>query len=102
MIKVISFDLDETLADKNFDDVFWFKEIPKLYAEQNNISFKQAHDYITKQYDKTGPDELLWYNVDYWFKKYETICKTCGASSRKGSLKCWVCGRKLTQSTRRN
>ena len=36
--------------------------------------------------------------AEYVFKKYETICKTCGASSRKGSLKCWVCGRKITDS----
>lgn len=33
--------------------------------------------------------------AEYVFKKYETICKTCGSSSQKGSLKCWVCGRKF-------
>ena len=36
--------------------------------------------------------------AEYVFKKYETMCKNCGASSRKGSLKCWVCGRKITLS----
>jgi len=36
--------------------------------------------------------------AEYVFKKYETICKTCGASSRKGSLKCWVCGKKINDS----
>ncbi len=32
-------------------------------------------------------------HAEYVFKKYEMICKSCGASSRKGSFNCWVCGR---------
>lgn len=46
---------------------------------------------------------LAWVGVlemseyaDYVYKKYEVICENCGASNRKGSSKCWVCGKKFT------
>lgn len=32
---IISFDMDGTIFDTNFDDVLWFEEIPRLYAEEN-------------------------------------------------------------------
>jgi FMN phosphatase YigB (HAD superfamily) len=42
-IKLISFDLDGTLVDKNsFDKIFWEEEVPKLYAAKKGMSIEEA------------------------------------------------------------
>jgi len=69
--KVISFDLDGTLVDKNFDDALWFQEIPKLYSEKHGVSFQEAWNHCTSCYDGLGDQDLRWYDIDYWLEKFE-------------------------------
>lgn len=72
MIKIISFDLDGTLLDKEiFDDAFWFEEIPRLYARKNRISLKEAKKFVYEEYNKVGDKNLDWYFPSYWFRYFK-------------------------------
>ncbi|MBI2128935.1 HAD family hydrolase [Candidatus Woesearchaeota archaeon] len=71
-IKIISFDLDGTLLDKKgFDSVFWFEEIPRLYAKKKKISIKRAKKFVYGEYNKVGNKRLDWYFPSYWFKHFK-------------------------------
>ncbi|MBU2559569.1 HAD family hydrolase [archaeon] len=67
MIKVLSFDVDGTLVDGRFADMFWNDGVPKLYAEKVGLSFDEAKDYLQGRYDEIGDCDLRWYLPEYWF-----------------------------------
>lgn len=68
---IISFDMDGTIADMNFDKILWFEEIPKLYAQKNKLSFEKAKEACFKEYCKIGEEDLRWYDVKYWLEHFE-------------------------------
>ena len=71
-MKTISFDLDGTLSDlKNFEELFWYGEIPRLYSEKHNMSFEEARILVKKAYDEMGDQRIEWYTADYWIKSFE-------------------------------
>lgn len=70
MIRVVSFDVDETLVDRSFADSVWFEEIPKLYAERHGVSFAKALELLKREYDRVGPERLEWYDIKYWFNRF--------------------------------
>lgn len=67
---VASFDLDGTLAEKNFDHALWFGEIPRLYSEKYGVSFSEAVAKLTKDYESVGDKSLSYYEPSHWFRKY--------------------------------
>lgn len=67
---IISFDMDGTIVDMNFDNLVWLKEIPKLYAQKNNLSFEKAKEACWKEYCKVGDEDLRWYDVKYWLEHF--------------------------------
>jgi putative hydrolase of the HAD superfamily len=67
MIKVLSFDVDGTLVDGRFADMFWNDGVPKLYARKEGLSFDEAKDYLQERYDEIGDCDLRWYLPEYWF-----------------------------------
>ncbi len=69
--RVISFDLDGTLVDTNFDDLLWGQEIPRLYALEKKISLKKAREHCFKEFDREGEDSLNWYSIHHWLKHFE-------------------------------
>ncbi len=71
VIKVLSFDLDGTLADLNFEDVIWNREVPLLYSEQYGISLAEAKKIIKTETDAVGDKRLEWYSISYWFKHFK-------------------------------
>ncbi|UCF49588.1 MAG: HAD family hydrolase [Thermoplasmatales archaeon] len=71
MIKVVSFDLDGTLVKSTFADKVWLEGLPKLYSKEKNISIKQAKQYIYKLYEKVGESRKEWYDIDWWFKRFD-------------------------------
>lgn len=70
-IKVISFDMDGTLIKSNFADLVWLDGIPKLYSEKYGISFEKSKEKFFDEYDKIGKNRIEWYDLNYWFEKYE-------------------------------
>lgn len=71
MLKVISFDVDGTLVDSSFADKVWLEGVPSLYAEQHNIDFETARTIVVNAYDSVGENDIRWYQLDYWFRRFE-------------------------------
>jgi FMN phosphatase YigB (HAD superfamily) len=71
MIKIISFDLDGTLVQNTFADSVWLKGFPTLYAKEKNITIDEAKEFLFKEYDKVGMARKEWYDIDWWFKRFQ-------------------------------
>lgn len=67
MIKIISFDADGTLVDKQFMDLFWNRGIPELYARKHGLSFEEAKAKVEGMYHGVGEKDIRWYMPEYWF-----------------------------------
>lgn len=65
-VDTVLLDMDGTLLDLHFDNMFWQHRIPAMYAEKNGLSSIQA------ALEKLTPDfialegRLEWYCLDYW------------------------------------
>ncbi len=70
MLKVVSFDVGGTLIDFYYADYVWNVAIPQLYARKKDISFEEAKDYVLKEYDRIGSNDIRWYLPEYWFKRF--------------------------------
>lgn len=68
---IISFDLDGTLFDMDFENTLWFEEIPKLYSEVHKISFEEAKKKVLSAYDEIGDEDYRWYDPHYWIKRFD-------------------------------
>lgn len=71
MKKVVSFDLDGTLVDGQFGNMVWHHGIPGKYAEKHAIPLEEAQRLILKEYEIIGDANLLWYDVEYWIRKFD-------------------------------
>ena len=65
-LKIISFDVDGTLVNLEYNDLIWFKEIPELVAKKKKISFEKSLKYVHEEYNKLGEHNLNWYDINYW------------------------------------
>lgn len=70
-IKLVSFDADGTIVDSEYVNSFWFRELPKLYAENNGIEFTEARETLISYYDEIGDEDIRWYKPEYWFKRFD-------------------------------
>jgi len=70
-IKVISFDADGTLATTEYSDAIWHSELPRLYAEKNGMGLEEAKRYVFAEYQKIGEHRVEWFDVRYWFHRFE-------------------------------
>ncbi|PKP56800.1 hypothetical protein CVT91_12195 [Candidatus Atribacteria bacterium HGW-Atribacteria-1] len=64
-LKIISFDVDGTLVDLEYNDLVWFKEIPELVAQKKKISFERSLKFVYEEYAKLGEHNLNWYDINY-------------------------------------
>jgi 5'-nucleotidase len=70
MVKVISFDLDDTLSDSNFYRFIWFTAIPEIYAKEKKVTFAQAYYTVIKEYYALkGIKE--WTDPAFWLKHFK-------------------------------
>jgi len=69
-LEIISFDLDGTLVDLEYNDLIWFKEIPELVAKKKKISFEKSLKLIHEEYTKLGEHDLNWYDINYWISYF--------------------------------
>ena len=70
ILKIISFDVDGTLVDLDYNDLIWFKEIPGLVAKKKKISFEKSLKYVYEEYTKLGEHNLNWYDINYWISHF--------------------------------
>ncbi|MFT4249937.1 MAG: HAD family hydrolase [Candidatus Woesearchaeota archaeon] len=70
MVSVISFDMDATLVSEDVDNVLWDEEIPRLYAQKNSVSLRQAKlEVYAEYYKKRYIDKIpFWTDLSWWMK----------------------------------
>lgn len=70
-MKYISFDMEGTLIDHSYSEHIWGTDIPSLYAEKHGIDLEDAREMIFREYNQLGDHRPEWYNVGFWFRKFE-------------------------------
>ena len=70
-IEIISFDVDGTLVDPDYNDLIWQKALPALVAKKYNIDFETALHILQKEYDLVGEKNIKWYDIRYWIEFYK-------------------------------
>jgi HAD superfamily hydrolase (TIGR01549 family) len=68
---LISFDLDGTLVDFTYSSRVWEVGVPQLYAQKHAITLSEATAIVTTEYERTGDVSLEWYDIAYWFKRFD-------------------------------
>ncbi|MET0514521.1 MAG: HAD family hydrolase [Nitrospiraceae bacterium] len=61
-------DMDGTLLDRHFDNVFFEEELPRRYAAQENLPYQTARDRLMAMYRSVEGD-LKWTDLDYWSRR---------------------------------
>lgn len=52
------------------DDRFWLELIPEALARERGISIKDAVEYVVREYESIGENDIRWYIPEYWFKRF--------------------------------
>jgi FMN phosphatase YigB (HAD superfamily) len=68
--RVVSFDLDGTLVDGAYGNMVWLEGIPVRYAQRHSIPVDEAKRVVRAAYDSVGEDNVLWYDMPYWLKRF--------------------------------
>lgn len=64
-IDTVLLDMDGTLLDLHFDNLFWLNHLPRRYAELHGICLDLATQQLYAQFrEKQGT--LDWYCIEYW------------------------------------
>ncbi len=67
-IDTVLLDMDGTLLDKYFDDFFWEKYVPKIYARQHQLTAETAEKELLAKY-RSVENTLQWTDLNYWSKR---------------------------------
>jgi len=67
-IDTVCLDMDGTLLDLHFDNHFWLKYIPQIYADDNQISLEQSKQKLFPKMEAVK-GKLEWYCLDFWSKE---------------------------------
>ena len=68
-IKVISFDLHETLATPDFVLAVWYEGVPHAYSTRQNLAFEAAKSAVFDQYRTVTEDQREYYDLNYWSER---------------------------------
>lgn len=58
-------DMDGTLLDLAFDNYMWKELVPRRYAVENDMPYKDAQALLMSKYEAVQGD-LEWYCLDHW------------------------------------
>ncbi len=70
-IRLLSFDVEGTLATPDFSEAVWHRGIPSLYARKHGLSLEEAKQVVRREYDSVGDQCKEWYDIRYWFERFE-------------------------------
>lgn len=69
-IDIVCFDMDGTLLDLSYDNEFWLRTVPRLYAVRHGLTEKAAYERVLALYE-SQKGKLNWYCVDYWTEQLD-------------------------------
>jgi putative hydrolase of the HAD superfamily len=64
-IDTVLLDMDGTLLDSYFDDFFWEEYVPRVFAEENNMTPEEARKALLSRY-RCVEKTLQWSDLDFW------------------------------------
>lgn len=64
-LETVLLDMDGTILDLHYDNFFWVKEVPRIYAEERGMPEQEAIDFLTPIF-RSHEGTLNWYSVDFW------------------------------------
>jgi HAD superfamily hydrolase (TIGR01509 family) len=73
--QTLLFDLDGTLLDQRFDNIFWNETVPRVIASQQDSSLEECKDKVYAYYKKVY-GTLDWYSSDFWSKTFNINIKS--------------------------
>lgn len=53
-----------------FADLVWLEGLPRIYASEKEVDVEESKQYIKKEYDKIGDNKVEWYDIGYWFNRF--------------------------------
>jgi HAD superfamily hydrolase (TIGR01549 family) len=71
MKKIVSFDLDGTLVDGAYGNMVWLDGLPELYGRRHSMPLDEAKKLVKSEYDSMGEENILWYDITYWLKRFD-------------------------------
>lgn len=67
-IDTVLLDMDGTLLDLQFDNYFWQEHLPRIYAEQHQLSEAESSEKLQREFN-SGEGTLAWYCLDHWSRQ---------------------------------
>ena len=65
MVETVCLDMDGTVLDLRFDNLFWLEALPRRWGEQRGLDAAEALAQLKPRFDaKRGT--LDWYCIDHW------------------------------------
>jgi len=65
LIDTVLLDMDGTLLDLAFDNLFWVKVVPEAYIKTHGVSVEEMQKTVLPHFEEMR-HTLEWYNIDYW------------------------------------
>lgn len=69
-IDTVLLDMDGTLLDLHFDNIFWQEHLPRRYAEKHGLAPDEAKRRLAPRFDALR-GTMNWYCVDYWSEQLD-------------------------------
>ncbi len=82
-VDTVFVDMDGTLLDLAFDNVFWLETVPARFAEARGLSADEARRQIVGRFDAVA-GTLPWYCLDHWSRDLDLDLKTLKRDHRQG------------------
>lgn len=64
-IETVLLDMDGTLLDLAFDNLFWVKIVPEAYVKTHAVSIEEMQETVLPHFEEKR-HTLEWYSIDYW------------------------------------
>lgn len=64
-IDTVILDMDGTILDLHFDNVFWMQHLPAVFAEHNGLPREQGLGELLSRFQQ-HQGQLSWYCTDFW------------------------------------
>jgi putative hydrolase of the HAD superfamily len=69
-IRTVCLDMDGTVLDLSFDNLFWLEALPRRWGERHGVPAEQAIRELRARFDaKRG--SLEWYCIDHWSEELD-------------------------------
>jgi putative hydrolase of the HAD superfamily len=69
-VRTVCLDMDGTVLDLHFDNLFWLDALPRRWAERHGVPAEQAIAELHARFDaKRGT--LEWYCIDHWSEELD-------------------------------